>query len=97
MRIRKAERDALEAALSADNDSLDAVVDTVWNLFQRWLAEREWFTTVAKLGVSDDSYLLFGPYASDSEARKAARGLVSPGPLPGVARVYRLGTVPDAS
>lgn len=73
LRIRKAERTALEAVLQQEGD-LDEVVASAFAVSADMLMARDWYTLV----VNDPPVVyLFGPYESEAAATRASKGLVS--------------------
>lgn len=73
LRIRKAERVALEAVLQQEGD-LDEVVASAFAVSADLLMSRDWYTLV----VNDPPVVyLFGPYESESVALRASKSLVS--------------------
>lgn len=73
MRVRKQEREHLEAVLNQEGD-LDEVVAAVFATCADLIMARDWYT----LAVNDPPVVyLFGPYESEAAAVRASKGLVS--------------------
>lgn len=92
MRIRKADRAALEAVLSREAD-MDEVVDEVFSTVVDQLMARDWHVAAMKWGPA---VLLFGPYESDAAAVRAMKSAVSPGPEPSeyqIRKMYKIGEI----
>lgn len=87
IRIRKEDREQIEAVLSQEAD-MDHVVEAVFTTVSGLLMDRDWYMLITDMGVGQP--LLYGPYESESVAKRVAASMVAPGPEPGRYSVHRI-------
>lgn len=87
IRIRKDDRAKIETVLSQDGD-MDQVVEDVFTTVSELLMERDWHMLITDMGVGQP--LLYGPYESESVAKRVAESMVAPGPQPGRYSIHRI-------
>jgi len=99
-RVKKAEREAVAAALQQDHDSVDeaaeAAIRAVDEQRAEYLSKPQNRPYVILAQAHPGLVYSFGPYPTEAQAKRALKGLVSPGPEPMMARVQRLMEVTDA-
>lgn len=89
MKIHKAERPRVEEVLATEGD-MDEVVAAVFERCIDLALEREWY--VAVMRIDGQSYV-YGPYETQTVAKRETNRIVSPGPGPAeiqIRRMYRV-------
>lgn len=95
MRSRKTEREALKKVISQPSEDIEDVLNEgVTAVLTSFMESREFY--VVGMDTGEGSTGLFGPYLSLTEAKKALSGLVSPGPGPVKAGIWKLYGMPPS-
>ena len=89
MRSRKTEREALKKVISQPSEDIEDVLNEgVTAVLTSFMDSREFYVVGMQTGGGGTG--LFGPYLSHAEAKRALSGLVSPGPGPAQAGIWKL-------